>query len=350
MESNKEKKNEKKLIIFEFFSGIGGMHDALSQIDNIKIVDIFPFDINQNANKVYEHNFAKKVFEITIESFTIDNYEQICSNFNLEEIIILWTMSPPCQPFTRQGNQEGLNDNRTNAFKHLMNLLNKTKYQPDYFLLENVKNFEVSEANKMLIKVLQDNNYSYLQFLLSPIQFNIPNSRLRFYLIARNNKLESLSKKAEGDRNAIITSTDLFKNEILESKEIKDFINYEVDQEESYKQYYLSKALLNKDSSRAMDIVTLESKSSNCFTKNYSRLIKGSGSILLLDSSLYQKNMDLKAMEHKLRYFSPNEILKLLCFSSSFSIPSSLSTKMQYRLLGNSINVKVVNILLKFLL
>lgn len=350
MESSERIKNEKKLIIFEFFSGIGGMHDALSQIDNIKIVDIFPFDINQNANKVYQYNFVKKVFEISIESFTINNYEQICSKFNLEENFILWTMSPPCQPFTRQGNQEGLNDNRTNAFKHLMDLLNKTKYQPDYFLLENVKNFEVSEANKMLIKVLQDNKYSYRQFLLSPIQFNIPNSRLRFYLIARNCKIENFNKTAEGDEEKIITSADLFKNEKLESKKIKDFINYDPEEEESFKPYYLSKTLLNKESSRSMDIVTLESKSSNCFTKNYSRLIKGSGSILLLDSSLYKKNMDLKVMENKLRYFSPNEILKLLCFSSNFSIPSTLSTKMQYRLLGNSINVKVVNILLKFLL
>ena len=60
----------------------------------------------------------------------------------------------------------------------------KTKYLPDYFFLENVKNFEISEANKMLIDILNKKNYSFLQFLLSPIQFNIPNKRLRFYLIA----------------------------------------------------------------------------------------------------------------------------------------------------------------------
>ena len=34
------------LLIFEFFSGIGGMHEALRQINNIKINNIYPFDIN----------------------------------------------------------------------------------------------------------------------------------------------------------------------------------------------------------------------------------------------------------------------------------------------------------------
>ena len=52
-------------------------------------------------------------------------------------------MSPPCQPFTRQGNLKDLKDERSNGFKHLMNILQLTKFPPDYFLLENVKNFEV---------------------------------------------------------------------------------------------------------------------------------------------------------------------------------------------------------------
>ena len=122
------------------------------------------------------------------------------------------------------------------------------------------------------------------------------------------------------------------------------------DLEKENTKYYVQKKILEKDSSRSMDIVTLENKSTNCFTKNYSRLFKGTGSLLLIDASLYKANLDLKTLEKKLRFFTPEEILKFLCFSSSFEFPESLTVKSQYRLLGNSVNVKVVNALLSHLL
>ena len=59
-----------------------------------------------------------------------------------------------------------INDNRTISFVHLMdNILMKTKYLLDYFFLENVKNIEILEANKMLTDILINKNFSFLQFL-----------------------------------------------------------------------------------------------------------------------------------------------------------------------------------------
>ena len=145
MEKN-ENENKIKLIVFEFFSGIGGMHESLNKITNIKIEKIIPFDININSNLTYKFNFNIEPKSITIESLTLENYEKIIEeNYknvnNKNNLFILWTMSPPCQPFTRQGNKKELEDNRSIAFKHLMNILNKTKYFPNYFILENVKKF-----------------------------------------------------------------------------------------------------------------------------------------------------------------------------------------------------------------
>ena len=138
-----DKKCKKELIIFEFFSGIGGFHHALKQIEKIRIKAILPFDINQNANLVYKHNFQISPYAITLDSFNNKQYEEICSKYISEKLDILWVMSPPCQPFTRQGNIKGLEDNRTEGFKQLLNILSETKYKPRYFALENVKNFEV---------------------------------------------------------------------------------------------------------------------------------------------------------------------------------------------------------------
>ena len=63
-----------KFLVFEFFSGIGGMHQALKNISTpsskIDIVNIFPFDINPNANTTYLHVFGVKPNEISIENFS----------------------------------------------------------------------------------------------------------------------------------------------------------------------------------------------------------------------------------------------------------------------------------------
>uniref|UniRef100_A0AAQ4RJB6 tRNA (cytosine(38)-C(5))-methyltransferase n=1 Tax=Gasterosteus aculeatus aculeatus TaxID=481459 RepID=A0AAQ4RJB6_GASAC len=51
----------------------------------------------------------------------------------------------------------------------------------------------------------------------------------------------------------------------------------------------------------------------------------------------------------KLRYFSPREVANLMGFPQSFSFPQQISTKQQYRVLGNSLNVVVVARLLRLL-
>ncbi len=132
---------KEEFVVFEFFSGIGGFHHALKQIPNLNIKEIFPFDINPNANLVYKHNFNKSTFNLTLDSFSIEQYESLCQKYS--NVSFIWVMSPPCQPFTRQGKVMDLEDNRTDGFKQLMKILCHTKHKPSYFALENVKNFEV---------------------------------------------------------------------------------------------------------------------------------------------------------------------------------------------------------------
>ena len=344
-----------KLLVFEFFSGIGGMHEALRQINNIEIIQLYPFDINHNANSTYFHNFKIKPFNILIESFSLKDYENLVetniNNNNGNKLLILWTMSPPCQPFTRQGNMEGLNDNRTDAFVHLMdNIFMKTKYLPDYFLLENVKNFEISEANKMLLNILTKKNFSYIQFLLSPIQFNIPNSRLRFYLIASKIKKFNINEYTNNPNKFIKDPNIIFKDKILIKTDIKTFLNFDNKSDNiNNKEYYLTKETLGKKSCLSMDIALLGNYSTNCFTKSYTKLFKGTGSILLIDDSLYKKDLNPSILFGFIRFFTPKEILKFLCFDENFSFPNNYTEKTKYKLLGNSINVKVVKILMEYL-
>jgi hypothetical protein len=64
---------------------------------------------------------------------------------------------------------------------------------------------------------------------------------------------------------------------------IKDFLTLEQPGDD----FYLPDKLLQKESSMVIDLATIESNNTNCFTKAYGRLLKGTGSILLTDSNLY---------------------------------------------------------------
>ena len=55
-----------------------------------------------------------------------------------------------------------------------------------YILVENVKGFEDSTTRDVFIETLQKCDYIYQEFLLTPLQFSIPNSRLRYYCIAKH--------------------------------------------------------------------------------------------------------------------------------------------------------------------
>ena len=287
------------MLVFEFFSGIGGMHQALMNVPGISIKSILPFDINPNANIVYCHNFGVKPYEISIESFSLEDYEKIIQSQG--EGGIMWTMSPPCQPFTRLGQQKYLNDGRTTGFLHLIKLLESTKFPPKYFLLENVKNFEYSDACALIKKTLLSLNYNINQFLLSPNQIGVPNSRPRFYLLGRISDEKPFLLNYDENNNYIddiVYSPEIFgKLEIINSTNytatINSFLEYNQEDEVLKKDFYISEKILKKDTSPALDIVTLESNTTTCFTKGYGKLLKGSGSVFITDCSLYTVKMNL---------------------------------------------------------
>lgn len=52
----------------------------------------------------------------------------------------------------------------------------------------------------------------------------------------------------------------------------------------------------------------------------------------------------------KLRYFSPREVSNLMGFPQEFTFPDASTIKQKYRTLGNSINVKLVSELMRYLM
>lgn len=108
-----------------------------------------------------------------------------------------------------------------------------------------------------------------------------------------------------------------------------------------------------------LDICHSDSQNSMCFTKGYARYAEGTGSVYSpltreKAKALFEKANESSADERlailksiKLRYFSPTEVARLMCFPDNFTIPESITRQQSYRMLGNSINVEIVGNLIK---
>ncbi|NXP00158.1 TRDMT methyltransferase, partial [Certhia brachydactyla] len=364
-------------------------------------------DVNTLANDVYKHNFpSTPLWAKTIEGITLKEFDRLSFDMIL--------MSPPCQPFTRIGLQGDVSDPRTKSFLYILDILPRLQKLPKYLLLENVKGFESSSARNELLQTLSTCGFKYQEFLLSPTCLGIPNSRLRYFLIAKLHQ-EPFSFQAPGQVSlfVLVACVDewrrrksdsnrkdidkiprsgsrrftqrencssmktlpkaafLFKLETVEEMErkhnqdndssiqmLKDFLEEE---NEEMSQYFLPpKSLLRY--AFLLDIVKPTCRRSTCFTKGYGHYVEGTGSVLqtAVDVQLESvfKHIDdlpeeeklMKLSTLKLRYFTPREIANLHGFPSEFGFPEKVTVKQCYRLLGNSLNVHVVAKLISILL
>ncbi|XP_061127258.1 tRNA (cytosine(38)-C(5))-methyltransferase-like isoform X12 [Syngnathus typhle] len=380
------------LRVLELYSGIGGMHYALKQ-SGISGQVVAAIDINTTANQVYRHNFpGTPLWNRTIEGILLDEFK------NLQFDMIL--MSPPCQPFTRLGRQRGIADPRTKSFLYILNLLPRLSPLPRFILLENVKGFESSSVRQYFVQILMECGYIFQEVMVSPTSVGIPNSRLRYFLMAKIST-ESISSKSKDLQMSLLpaetessvepslsspqkpvtsslekeeemedrvlykleTTNDaqrkLNQNRNLSIRQIQDFL--EPQENDDMDQYLVPSDVLLRYA-LILDIVKPICRRSICFTKGYGRYVEGTGSVLQCDLETeiecVFKNLDQFSEEEKLqqlqglklRYFTPREVANIMGFPKSFSFPDQIPTRQCYKLLGNSLNVVVVTRLLHQLL
>lgn len=260
---------KRQINVLELFSGIGGMHYALKEaqkvIPNLEFEVKLAIDISDVANQVYKHNFpgveckGSNICGLTPEKL---------NKLGIEAIF----MSPPCQPFTRQGNQKDVCDNRSMPLIHITNELIPKVTGLNYVLVENVKGFECSQAHELLLQSLKSSGFRYQEYLICPKQLGVPNSRLRYYLIA--SKSGSFAQRDE-----LITEVDEDVLQIFarENKGLEEYLNDPADPFEK-EDLELGSKILEKHA-EVLDIVSSTSKGSCCFTKSYGKFAEGTGKI-----------------------------------------------------------------------
>lgn len=293
-------------------------------------------------------------------------------------------MSPPCQPYTRAGLRLGAADSRAKALHHLISLLRRLHDPPEYLVLENVKGFEVSESCRELLECLSDLGFDFRQMILDPTQFAIPNERLRYYVVARRRPRVFFDMFSKQDILCFIPNHSSFDSSPLQFYSISDSTREKLEElsiefslvasdsrpsvplettrsigmflddlnEEELDAFYVSDSLLSKSRGYCFDIVKSDSIRTCCFTKSYSRFIKGTGSVVQtieIPAFAYDFNHPERLSALKLRYFTPEELLKLHGYPEGFQWPKAHSTRSKYALIGNGLSVVVARQIVEFL-
>ena len=161
----------------EFYCGVGGLHYSLLRArPDAKVVAAF--DINPNGNDVYEHNFGVRPSQKNIYGLPVASFDRLDAG--------LWLLSPPCQPFTRQGHRKDKDDGRSQSFLRLLrDVVPQLRSPPTHVLVENVVGFETSDTRADAIAVFRRLGYDTREFMLTPRMFGVPYSRPRYFLLAK---------------------------------------------------------------------------------------------------------------------------------------------------------------------
>lgn len=343
------------------------MHYAIKE-SGVDAEVIAAVDINTSANLIYMYNFPETtIINKTLESMSVEEFDK------LQVDILL--LSPPCQPYCGVGKQLDVEDGRAKSFLYLLQILPKLKILPKYIFLENVKGFDVSKSRDLLLKCMMDLRYDFQEFLLTPLQFGIPNSRLRYYFMA---KQKSLPFKRSGDLQTSIpeemktylkfvpvsceADVELNCSSLASSRSqcqpLEGFLEKLSD--EKFSELLLPEKLIPRF--WVMDLVKKNSLNTCCFTKRYGHHMEGSGSLLITqpektdyllmfkEKKQFTEEVQETVRNLKIRFFSPREIANIMCFPKEFTWSENLTNKQMYRVLGNSLNVHVVACLLKYLI
>ncbi|MDV6328552.1 DNA (cytosine-5-)-methyltransferase [Idiomarina sp. Sol25] len=161
----------------DLFAGLGGFHQALSK----RGADcVFASELNSHLSNLYFKNFGIKphgdIRNVDLKS--IPDHDILCAGF-------------PCQPFSKAGDQKGLECPQWgNLFDYVVEILKLKK--PRYFIIENVPNLIKHDDGKtwetICAKLREDYDIDFTK--LSPHMFGIPQKRERAFIVGDRKGLD----------------------------------------------------------------------------------------------------------------------------------------------------------------
>lgn len=249
-------------------------------------------------------------------------------------------------------------DARSTGFLYLMKVLEGMKNPPKYIFLENVLNFEISKCHQRFVEVLVKLGYVIEEYLVDPTDpwIGIPNARLRYYLSARKGEIDEEDKHLQYT-GKIFESFEEVAGPAPSTHKLRTISEFIDEQEGEDPQYLVPTKYLTEYKNYRHDITWPSSSRSTTFTKAY-----GSKHIIGTGSFLQTKNLDLQYQNDDpvalvtlgLRFFTPMEIAKLHGLPTTesegkrvFKFSEKTNKSQMYKILGNSLNIKVVSFIFR---
>lgn len=167
-----------KFKFIDLFAGIGGFHQAMSQLGG---ECVFASEIDQYAIEAYNNNYhMNSDYDVTkVNPKDLPFYNVMCAGF-------------PCQAFSKAGGQLGFKDEtRGTLFFEIERLLQyrvNINEPVKYIILENVSNLVTHDKGKtwkVIKKHLLKLGYNLTEepILMSPHQIGIPQLRNRVFIL-----------------------------------------------------------------------------------------------------------------------------------------------------------------------
>jgi len=208
----------------DLFAGTGGIRLALEQACEsfgIPTECVLSSEIDKNACLSYELNFGEKPSPDIREIYDFPNFDFLLAGF-------------PCQSFSYAGKQRGFGDTQGTLFFEVERILKEKR--PKYFLLENVRGLTTHDKGRTFETIkrhLTDLGYSIDYFLLNSSDFNVPQNRVRIYIVGILNqeiKMTLQNSVGASDTHAFKTQIQpsLFET-FVQPKVVKDILEKNAD-------------------------------------------------------------------------------------------------------------------------
>jgi len=308
-----------KIKVIDLFAGTGAFSYAFSKYDKFKTV--YSNDMVKESNEIIKLNDTCSNFILEdinkIDVTTIPYHNIMCAGF-------------PCQPFSISGQQKGFEDERSNVFWKMLEIIKH--HNPEILVLENVKNLKSHDKGNTF-NVIEQNLINLGYFIKYDILdtckiTNVPQHRERVYMVCFKNK--DLYEKFN------------FNFTQVNNKHIKDFLEENIKD----KYYYTNKLkiydVVKKEITKNIDENVLyqyrrfyvrENKNNVCPTLTANMGDGGHNVPLLLDNK-------------GIRKLTPRECFNLQGFPKDYKLPN-VSDSSLYRLAGNAISIPIIELIVE---
>lgn len=357
--------NSVKYKMIDLFCGIGGVRKGFELTKNYE--NVLSAEVDKYACMTYEHLYN----ENPLNDVTTQDFKEKVKQTDYDILLAGF----PCQAFSIAGEKKGFKDTtRGTLFFHVADIIKDTN--PKAFLLENVeglyrhdkgKTFKiiidtlVKELNYKVVGVDEINDnliYNSESFLRKTIDFGLPQKRTRTYIVGFSNEI--IPKNYKLDPLPLKSNKTIFKS-------LHDLLEKDVSAKYYLSEQYIKTLEKHKEKHKSKGngfgykVVNVgENPISNTILAT-----GGSGKernlILQEKPEYYGKMFGSKKTpinDKGIRVMTPTEWARLQGFKDyafiengkdTFSFPTSVSETQQYKQLGNSVSIPVIEELASYI-